>query len=77
MTAAPQLYSDYSAGVVRQLELLAIRSGELGDRVAAGKIGFLDAVDMAYSAAVWSGLVDNAGDDAVQAVLAAAFVSRG
>jgi hypothetical protein len=58
-----------------QLELLAIRSGELADRVAAGEIKFLDAVDMSYSAAVWSGLIDNAGDEAVQAVMAAAFAT--
>jgi hypothetical protein len=30
-------------------------------------------VDTAYSAAVWSGLVDSVGDDAVQKVLQAAF----
>jgi hypothetical protein len=28
---------------------------------------------MAYSAAIWSGLVDAVGDDVVQKVLAAAF----
>jgi hypothetical protein len=57
----------------RQLELLAIRSSEYADRVAAGKIGFIDAVDCCYSAACWSGLVDEVGDDRVQLVLAAAF----
>lgn len=57
----------------RQLELLAIRSSEYADRVAAGKLGFLDAVDACYSAACWSGLVDEVGDDRVQLVLAAAF----
>ena len=60
----------------RQLELLAIRSSEYADRVAAGKIGFIDAVDCCYSAACWSGLVDEVGDDAVQLVLAAAFVGE-
>jgi hypothetical protein len=60
-----------------QLELLAIRSSELSDRVAAGEIGFLDAIDMAYSAAIWSGLIDNAGDDVVQTVMAAAFAKSG
>ena len=57
------------------LELLAIRSCELADRCAAGEIPFLEAVDMAYRAAVWSGLVESVGDDVVQAILAAAFAT--
>jgi hypothetical protein len=59
----------------RQLELLAVRAGQLADRVAAGQMQFLDAVDMAYSAAAFVGLVDDVGDDVVQAVLAAAFAT--
>lgn len=63
----------------RQLELLAIRSSELADRVIAGQLEFLDAVDMAYSAVAWSGLVESVGDNAVQKVIAAAFmgIARG
>jgi hypothetical protein len=57
------------------LELLALRSLDLADRVAAGEIAFLDAVDLAYEAAVWSGLIDAVGDDIVQATLAAAFAN--
>ena len=49
----------------RQLEVLALRSLELADRVAAGEIAFLDAVDIAYDAAVWSGLTSTIGDDVV------------
>jgi hypothetical protein len=56
-----------------QLELFAIRCSEMVERIAAREIGFIDAVDMLYSAAIWSGLADNVGDDAVQLVLAAAF----
>jgi hypothetical protein len=59
----------------RQLEVLALRSLELADRVAVGEIPFLDAVDLAYEAAVWSGLTETAGDDIVQATLAAAFAN--
>jgi hypothetical protein len=59
----------------RQLEVLALRSLELADRVAAGEIAFLDAVDIAYDAAVWSGLTSTIGDDIVQATLAAAFAN--
>jgi hypothetical protein len=73
--------------VTRQLEILALRSVELADQVAAGQLSFLEAVDFAYSAAVWaglphaidrSGLIDNSvisGDDIVQATLAAAFAN--
>jgi hypothetical protein len=58
-----------------QLELLAVRSLELADRVAAGEIKFIDAVDLAYDAATRSGLVETVGDDIVQATLAAAFAN--
>jgi hypothetical protein len=59
----------------RQLVVLALRSLELADRVAVGEIPFLDAVDMAYEAALWSGLTETVGDDIVQATLAAAFAN--
>jgi hypothetical protein len=59
----------------RQLELLALRSLELADRVAAGEIAFLDAIDIAYEAAMWSGVMETVGDDIVQATLAAAFAN--
>ena len=61
--------------VTRQLEILALRSMELADRVAAGEIKFLDAVDVAYEAALWSGLTETVGDDIVQATIAAAFAN--
>jgi hypothetical protein len=78
-----------AAAVARSLEILALRSLELADRVAAGQLGFLDAVDLAYEAAIWadlpnaidaSGLIDTTtttitGDDVVQATLAAAFAN--
>lgn len=59
----------------KQLELLALRSFDFADRVDAGEIKFLDAVDVLYHGAVASGLVDAVGDDIVQATLAAAFAS--
>jgi hypothetical protein len=59
----------------RQLEILALRSLDLADQAAAGEVSFLDAVDVAYEAAVWSGLVKSVGDDVVQATLAAAFAN--
>ena len=59
----------------RQLEILALRSMELADRSAAGELPFIDAVDMAYSAAQWAGLPETVGDDVVQATLAACFAN--
>jgi hypothetical protein len=64
-----------SAFAARQLKLFALRCLELADRVAASEIAFLDAVDVAYGAAVWSGLVETVGDDIVQATIAAAFAN--
>jgi hypothetical protein len=73
--------------VTRQLEIFVLRCLELADRVASHEIKFLDAVDLAYSTAIWadlpngieaSGLIDTkviTGDDIVQATLAAAFAN--
>lgn len=73
--------------VTRQLEVFALRCGQLADRSATGELKFLDAVDLAYSAAIWadlpkaieaSGLIDTkviGGDDIVQATLVAAFAN--
>jgi hypothetical protein len=58
-----------------RLEIFALRAAEIADRVAAGRLGFIDGVDMAYSAAQWAGLVDDVGEDIVQSILAAAFAS--
>jgi hypothetical protein len=57
----------------RQLKILAIRARDLAARVSCGDIAKIDAVDMAHTAAIAAGVVDLVGDDAVQAVLAAAF----
>ena len=58
------------------LGLLFERASILADRAKDGSLTFLDAVDMAYSAAEWSGLIDRFGDDVVQVVLADAFGGR-
>jgi hypothetical protein len=63
-----------AAFVERHLALFGARCRELAERVDAGLIGFIEAVDMLYSASVWSGLSDSVGDDAVQAVMARAFM---
>jgi hypothetical protein len=64
---------DVPAGAAA-LDLLLERSRTLAARVRAGEIEFLDAVDMAYSAAEFAGLVERHGDDLVQATLALAFM---
>ena len=69
---------------------MALRSIDLADRVVAGELPFIDAVDLAYEAAIWadlpnaidaSGLLNSniagapAGADIVQAAIAAAFAA--
>jgi hypothetical protein len=56
------------------LNLFDLRCRELAGRVRAGRLSIVDAVDMAYEAAIWSGLADGVGDDVVQHVLACAFM---
>jgi hypothetical protein len=54
----------------KRLEILALRSLELADRAAAGQLPFIDAVDMAYSAAHrdrWR--------DGIQLMLSASFAN--
>jgi len=57
------------------LNLLYERCLTLADRVLSGQLPFIDAVDMAYSAAEWSGLIDRFGNDVVQLVLVDAFMA--
>jgi hypothetical protein len=61
------------ARVVHPLDLLHERCLTLVDRVQAGELPFIEAVDFAYSAACFAGLVETYGDDAIQQVLARAF----
>jgi hypothetical protein len=78
------------ARVTRQLEILALRSFDLADRVAAGELPFITAIDLAYEAAIWadlpnaidaSGRINSniagapTGADIVQATIAAAFAA--
>jgi hypothetical protein len=76
--------------VVRQLEMLAVHTFDLADRVAVGLLPFNLAVDFAYEVAIWadlpdaiatSGLIDSnipgapTGDAIVRVVIAGAFAS--
>lgn len=76
--------------ITKRLELFALRCFELADRVTAGELEFIDAVDLAYSAAVWadlpnaidaSGLIDRnrsgapCGDDIIQHTISVAFAN--
>ena len=75
MTIALALATNSPPEWSRAAELFAIRADELAERVWRGQLGCIDAVDMAYSAAQWSGLSDEIGDDSVQAIMAAAFTA--
>jgi hypothetical protein len=59
---------------VHPLDLLLERCVTLVGHVEDGELPFIDAVDMAYSAADFAGLVNIYGDDVVQQVLAEAFI---
>jgi hypothetical protein len=61
---------------VHPLDLLLERTRALAKRVQAGELKFIEAVDFAYTAADFTGLIDRFGDDAVQTVLAAGFSGR-
>lgn len=56
------------------LTILADRCATLAARVRRRELPFIDAIDMAYSAADFAGLVDCYGDDRIQALLADAFM---
>jgi hypothetical protein len=53
----------------RQIALLHHHATMLADRVEAGQIGFIDAVDIAYQAALAAGMDQTVGDEEIQAVL--------
>jgi hypothetical protein len=57
--------------VTYRVEILALRSLELADRVAAGSSALSMAWTCPYSAAEWAGLPEAVGDDVVQATAAA------
>jgi len=58
------------------LDLLHERAATLAIRASNGSLPFLDAVDLAYSAAEFAGLIESYGDDVIQLVLADAFGGR-
>ena len=57
-----------------QLPLFERRCRLLAEQVKMGLLPFVWAVDCAYDAAIYCGLADGAGDDAVQQVMARAFM---
>jgi hypothetical protein len=54
---------DREAFLTYQLDLFGSRVAELVQRVNFGTIGLIDAVDLAWEAAIWSGLVDGVGPE--------------
>jgi|RhiMetdeSRZDD1v2_1073273.scaffolds.fasta_scaffold92059_5 hypothetical protein len=72
MTPAPKIQNPPAP--IHSLDLLHERCLILADRVEVGELPFIDAVDLAYSAAEFAGLVHIFGDDLIQDVMADAFV---
>ncbi len=56
------------------LDLLYVRSCTMAERVTAGEVPFIEAVDFMWEAAEFAGTVDRVGPDLVQHVLACAFM---
>jgi hypothetical protein len=73
-TQAPGSIAEPAQFLRRQAALFETRCRELAVRVQAGVISFVDAVDLAYEAAIWSGISDSLGDDFVQKIMADAFM---
>lgn len=77
-SASPREKQNSSAGdsgaVLKQLEILYQRCVYLAHAVDVGGLRFLDAVDLAWDAADWAGVLASAGPDKVQDVLARAFM---
>ncbi len=59
----------------RRLDILSDAARTMAERVRNGRMPFIDAVDFCNSAAVWADLPDTVGDDAIQIVLADAFMA--
>ena len=55
--------------VARQIEILIRHATTLALRVEAGQLGFIDAIDICYEAAVASGMAESVGDDQIQSIL--------
>jgi hypothetical protein len=62
--------TELSQALGRQRGLFALRCRDLCGRVIAGGLGFAEAVDLGYQAALWACLVDDLGDHVVQGVMA-------
>jgi hypothetical protein len=57
-----------------RLELFERRCRDLARQVRERGVPFIYAIDCLYDAAVWSGLADDVGDDAVRRAMARAFM---
>jgi hypothetical protein len=77
MTARAEQTSPAEIYISAQLELFEIRCLEMANKVRAGLMPLHEGVDFLYSAAIWSDLVDNVGDDLVQNIMARAFLFDG
>jgi hypothetical protein len=56
------------------LDIFAERCRTIAGRVRENQIPFIEAVDMAWSAADFAGLIESYGDDQIQEIMAGAFM---
>jgi hypothetical protein len=56
------------------LIIFSERCRTLASRVQNNQVPFIEAVDLAYSAADFAGLIESYGDDRIQELMASAFM---
>jgi hypothetical protein len=71
-----RLREDQQRIVERQLAIFTRACRRMAERVNMGATPFIDGIDFLHSAALDTGLVEVAGDDRVQQIMAAAFQGR-
>jgi hypothetical protein len=71
---APQKPPPADPALERMAAIFKKRCEDLAERITVGAMPFMHAVDTAYEAAQWSGLIGLIGDDVVQAIMAQTFM---
>lgn len=56
------------------LQIFYVRSLEMAERIAGGRMPLHEGVDFMHSAAQWAGLTEKYGDDEIQGILARALI---
>jgi hypothetical protein len=56
-------------GLARKIDFFELRCFDYAERVNAGDVAFLDAIDLLWDSAVASGLADQIGTDSIQEIM--------